>query len=37
MLYPLKFLLSRGISVTLGTITFLSDTFMILLPITLTW
>lgn len=37
MLYPLKYMLNRGISVTLGTITFLCDTFMILLPITLLW
>lgn len=35
MLYHLKYMLNRSISVTLGTITFLCDTFMILLPITL--
>lgn len=35
MLHVLKFMLNRGISATLGTITFLCDTFMILLPITL--
>lgn len=35
MLYPFNFMLNRGISVISGTITFLRDTFMILLPITL--
>lgn len=37
MLYLLKSMLNRGISVTAGTITFLCDTFMILLPMTLIW